>query len=235
MRNPKFPVTPQWNFRSGAGLLLFLTVFSCGQTAEKTPSADEPLNPKRIIIKTGTQPAPAASPLVRNPPAIIAQSEGVRLRLPHRFEARLFAESDFGYPRTINEYNPDGSSHHLFVSGLRTPPDVPVESHAAALGIAFVRGKMFPPKYQGDAFVALHKSWNRTKPSGYKIIRNPFKDGKPKVVMKISSPAGYPMKRSQRLRGHPVGVWARRDGSLPLMDDDKRQIWRVTYQTEENR
>lgn len=45
-------------------------------------------------------------------------------------------------------------------------PDVLVTSHSAALGIVFYDGKMFPKDYQGDAFVALHGSWNRQKLTG---------------------------------------------------------------------
>jgi glucose/arabinose dehydrogenase len=33
--------------------------------------------------------------------------------------------------------------------------------------------------WKGDAFVALHGSWNRALRTGYKIVRLPFKDGKP--------------------------------------------------------
>ena len=37
---------------------------------------------------------------------------------------------------------------------------------------------MFPKEYRGDAFVALHGSWNREKLTGFKIIRIRFNDGK---------------------------------------------------------
>src|SRR5215831_5509213 len=31
--------------------------------------------------------------------------------------------------------------------------------------------------YRGNAFVALKGSWNRSEPTGYKVVRVPFKDG----------------------------------------------------------
>ncbi|MEJ7699511.1 MAG: sorbosone dehydrogenase family protein [Pyrinomonadaceae bacterium] len=55
-----------------------------------------------------------------------------------------------------------------------TVPDVLVTSHSAALGMVFYNGKMFPKEYQGEAFVALHGSWNRNPLTGYKIIRVRF-------------------------------------------------------------
>ncbi|MFY9609456.1 MAG: sorbosone dehydrogenase family protein, partial [Blastocatellia bacterium] len=58
-------------------------------------------------------------------------------------------------------------------------PDVLIQAHSAVLGLVFYEGKMFPGEYGGDAFVALHGSWNRSKRTGYKIIRIRFKDGKP--------------------------------------------------------
>ncbi len=32
---------------------------------------------------------------------------------------------------------------------------------------------MFPAEYQGNLFVAFHGSWNRSEPTGYKIVRIP--------------------------------------------------------------
>jgi glucose/arabinose dehydrogenase len=41
--------------------------------------------------------------------------------------------------------------------------------HVAALGIEFYRGEMFPSSYSGQAFIAEHGSWNRSKKIGYRI------------------------------------------------------------------
>ena len=45
-------------------------------------------------------------------------------------------------------------------------PDVLFRAHSAALGLVFYEGDMFPEDYRGDAFVALHGSWNRAEPTG---------------------------------------------------------------------
>jgi hypothetical protein len=39
--------------------------------------------------------------------------------------------------------------------------------------------EQFPAEYRGDAFVALKGSWNRSEPTGYKVVRVRFKDGRP--------------------------------------------------------
>lgn len=197
----------------------------------------------------------------------------------------------------INEYNPDGSGHRIFASGIRNPvglawnpannelwtavnerdllgddlvpeyatsvkdgafygwpdsymgqnvdprvknprkeliakalvPDVLIEPHAAALGIVFYTGRMFPREYQGDAFVALHGSWNRSKRSGYKIIRIPFEKGKPEGGYENFLMGFVPDETGDGVWGRPVGVTMIRDGSLLVVDDGGKKIWRVAY------
>ncbi|MBV9971150.1 MAG: PQQ-dependent sugar dehydrogenase, partial [Xanthobacteraceae bacterium] len=65
------------------------------------------------------------------------------------------------------------------LKGKVTVPDVLLQPHSAPLGLAFNEGDQFPADMKGDAFVALHGSWNRRLRTGYKIVRLPFKDGKP--------------------------------------------------------
>ena len=60
-----------------------------------------------------------------------------------------------------------------------TVPDILMQAHSAPLNIIFYDGDAFPQEYRGDAFVALHGSWNRGKRTGYKVVRLVFNDGKP--------------------------------------------------------
>lgn len=120
------------------------------------------------------------------------------------------------------------------IANLRLPkpivPDVLIASHSAALGIVFYDGKLFPPEYQGDAFVALHGSWNRNPLTGYKIIRIRFKDGKPIANSYEDFITGWlPSETSQEVWGRPVGLLVNRDGSLLIADDGAKKIWRVSY------
>ena len=110
-------------------------------------------------------------------------------------------------------------------------PDVLVTSHSAALGIVFYDGKMFPKDYQGDAFVALHGSWNRQKLTGYKIIRIRFVNGKLESSAYEDFASGWlPDENSNEVWGRPVGLLVNSDGSLLIADDGGRKIWRVSYQ-----
>ncbi|HVF22792.1 MAG TPA: sorbosone dehydrogenase family protein [Pyrinomonadaceae bacterium] len=107
--------------------------------------------------------------------------------------------------------------------------NVLIESHSAVLGLAFNEGRMFPTEYRGDAFVALHGSWNRNKRTGYKIIRIRFKNGKP-VGGYDDFLVGWMMGPDvKEVWGRPVGLLFLRDGSMLITDDGANKIWRVTY------
>jgi glucose/arabinose dehydrogenase len=110
-------------------------------------------------------------------------------------------------------------------------PDVLVEAHSAALGLVFYTGKMFPKEYHGDAFVALRGSWNRALRSGYKIIRIPFKNGKPEGGYENFLTGWVPDEAGKEVWGRPVGLAVIGDGSLLIVDDGGNKVWRVTYRT----
>ncbi len=51
-----------------------------------------------------------------------------------------------------------------------------MQAHSAPLGLLFYQGEMFPPDYRGSLFVTFHGSWNRSVPTGYKVVRIKFND-----------------------------------------------------------
>jgi glucose/arabinose dehydrogenase len=107
--------------------------------------------------------------------------------------------------------------------------DVLIQAHSAILGLTFYEGKMFPKEYKGDAFVALHGSWNRTKRTGYKIIRIRFKNGKPVGGYNDFLTGWMLDENSREVWGRPVGLLVLADGSMLITDDGANKIWRVTY------
>ena len=108
-------------------------------------------------------------------------------------------------------------------------PDVLIQAHSAVLGLTFYTGNMFPAEYRGDAFVALHGSWNRSRRTGYKIIRIRFRDGKP-VGGYDDFLTGWMLGEDRReVWGRPVGLATLADGSMLITDDGTNKVWRVTY------
>ncbi len=108
-------------------------------------------------------------------------------------------------------------------------PDVLVQAHSAVLGLVFYTGSMFPEEYRGDAFVAMHGSWNRSKRTGYKVARIRFKDGRP-VGGYDDFLVGWMLSEDdEEVWGRPVGLCQLQDGSMLVVDDGANKIWRITY------
>jgi glucose/arabinose dehydrogenase len=139
----------------------------------------------------------------------------------------------YGWPYAYNGPHPQpgrlGSKRPDLVAATITG-DVLFQSHSAPLGLVFYDGKQFPGEYQGDAFVSLHGSWNSGVPTGYKIVRVRFRDGRP-IGGYENFLTGFWIKGTNpaRVWGRPVGLTVAGDGSLLIADDVGQRIWRVTW------
>ncbi len=105
------------------------------------------------------------------------------------------------------------------------PPDYALGAHTASLGLTFYEGNALSPRYRGGAFVGQHGSWNRSRPSGYKVIFVPFENGMPSALPEDVL-TGF--VEEGVARGRPVGVAVDRSGGLLVADDVGNTIWRVT-------
>jgi glucose/arabinose dehydrogenase len=106
-------------------------------------------------------------------------------------------------------------------------PDVLIQAHSASLGMTFYDATQFPAEYRGNIFAAEHGSWNRSKRTGYKIIRVPLKDGAPMGEYEDFA-TGFVINDSE-VWGRPVGVTVDKDGALLVSEDASGTIWRITY------
>ena len=111
--------------------------------------------------------------------------------------------------------------------GKIATPDVLIQAHSASLGMTFYNGKMFPSEYWGDGFAAEHGSWNRSKRTGYKVIRIPLKDGSP-IGEYQDFLTGFVINDSD-VWGRPVGVAVAQDGALLVSEDANGTIWRISH------
>jgi len=140
---------------------------------------------------------------------------------------------DFGWPWCYGDrvpdtkFSKDAPAHCANV----VLPKVNLQAHSAPLGLAFYNGSMFPKPYRGDLFVAFHGSWNRSVPTGYKVVRIKLKDQtQPEGVEDFITgwmPPGA--TKSTRPAGRPVGIVIGTDGSMYISDDTNGAIYRATY------
>ena len=106
-------------------------------------------------------------------------------------------------------------------------PDVLIQAHSASLDMTFYDGEQFPKEYRLDAFASEHGSWNRSRRTGYKVIRIPMKDGKATGEYEDFL-VGF-VTEDGDVWGRPVGVATAKDGSLMVTDDGSGTVWRVAY------
>jgi glucose/arabinose dehydrogenase len=148
-----------------------------------------------------------------------------------------------GWP-FCNVGTPDPDLGHLGDCTQTRPPTVFLPAHSAPLGLAFYTGQQFPPEYRGDLFVALHGSWNRAVPQGYKVVRVPMAGGVPGAVQDFATgwlpnDAACNNRPSDAERntgicradawGRPVGLAVGPDGGMYLSDDTAGVIYRIAY------
>lgn len=107
-----------------------------------------------------------------------------------------------------------------------TVPDVLFQAHSAPLNIAFKEDDSWGEEFAGDAFVAMHGSWNRGTRTGYKLVRLEMEDGEPTGVYEDFL-TGFVTENGQ-VWGRPVGVTFGPDGSLYFSEDGNGTIWRVS-------
>jgi len=105
-------------------------------------------------------------------------------------------------------------------------PEVLIQSHSAALSVAFYDRDVFPAEYRGDAFVALHGSHSRPERTGYKVIRVRMKDGSPTGEYEDFMTGFF--VDNDNVWARPAGVAVTRDGALLVSDDANGTIFRVT-------
>ncbi len=165
----------------------------------------------------------------------VNERDGLGDELVPDFLTHVQSGGFYGWPYSYlgQHLDPDFGNKRADLIAKAVMPDLLFRAHSAPLGLVFYEGTQFPAAYKGDAFVALHGSWNSGAPTGYKVVRVPFKGGRPigpyenfvtgfwDGIVKPGSPA--------RVWGRPAGLAVAKDGSLLVADDAGKVVWRVSY------
>ena len=100
--------------------------------------------------------------------------------------------------------------------------------HAAAMGVHFYTGSMFPAEYRNTVFVARKGSWNRTQKFGYDVV-TVRTDANGNNARTQAFMTGFLDPSNDSFSGRPVYFLQMPDGSLLLSDEQLGAIYRITY------
>jgi glucose/arabinose dehydrogenase len=163
--------------------------------------------------------------------------------LPAEEFLRVQQGADFGWPycyydqrrqerMQAPEYGGDGKQSGD--CGKYVKPIAAFPGHWAPEAVLFYRGKQFPARYQGGAFVSFHGSWNRAPlpQAGFKVVFVPFDGDKPAAPYEVFAD-GFAGSKGPDSPGdakyRPMGLAQGPDGALYIGDTQQGRIWRVVY------
>jgi glucose/arabinose dehydrogenase len=143
-------------------------------------------------------------------------------------EVNIIRESGFyGWPYAYADKVPDPEYDNQARAAASLSPVIQLQAHSAPLGLCFYSGNGFGPAYAGNLFVTFHGSWNRSQPTGYKVVRftmsgdlfatpGPQED----FITGWLTPEGAV--------GRPVAIIQGGDGALYISDDKLGAVYRVS-------
>lgn len=154
----------------------------------------------------------------------------------HKFGARRF-----GWPFCYGNKIKDETFKPEKIERIDIPTDcsetdapvIELPAHSAPLGLAFITsthstssGREWPSQWKNDLLVAYHGSWNRTEPTGYKIVR--FKvDKNGKVSETADFITGWITENKKKVYGRPTDLKFGPDGGLYISDDAAGTIYKL--------
>ena len=136
--------------------------------------------------------------------ALVQERDGLGDWLPSDYLIRVQEGGFYGWPYAYIGKHPQPGFANRAPDKVQATitPDLLFEAHSSVLDLVFYEGDQFPPEYKGQAFVALKGSWNRTEPTGYKVVRVPSTTADRKGSMRILPLGfGYPASDAQKYGG----------------------------------
>lgn len=206
---------------------------------EETDRADvlafDPMGGKRSIYAAGIRNCVtmAIQPGSGQLWCVVNERDFLGDNLPPDYVTRVKAHAFYGWPWYYLGDHPDPfhKGERPDLAGHVTVPDVLLQAHSAGLGLTFYDARggaaAFPGEYRGQAFAALHGSWNRPRRTGYKVVRIVMQNGAPTGAYEDFL-TGF-VTRTGGVWGRPVGVAVAHDGALLVTDDGSGEVWRVAW------
>jgi cytochrome c553 len=145
---------------------------------------------------------------------------------------RITQNGFYGWPY-INGFgvlDPDMGKGRESLLATSISPAFGFRAHNAPLGIHFLRNAKKPASntsinWERVALVALHGSWNRSTPDGYKVVALHWRDDG--SIEQTDFITGF--EHDGNVIGRPVDIAEGPDGAIYISDDYAGVIYRVMY------
>lgn len=124
---------------------------------------------------------------------------------------------DYGWPYCHSDRVPNPEYKDQARCDRTLAPALEMQAHSAPLGITFLaNATLLPEPMRGDMLVAFHGSWNRSVPTGAKIVRVRIANNRP--VSYEDFLWGFQRPNGSRW-GRPTDVAVWTDGSVLVSED----------------
>ncbi|HLD61692.1 MAG TPA: PQQ-dependent sugar dehydrogenase [Patescibacteria group bacterium] len=106
---------------------------------------------------------------------------------------------------------------------------IDIPAHSAPLGLGFIPKEVWPKEYWYDLLLAYHGSWNRSAPTGYKVVRLKL-DAQGNFSGFEDFITGWLTAGGEAL-GRPVDILIQPGGKMYISDDKAGVIYKIIYGT----
>jgi len=132
------------------------------------------------------------------------------------------------YGKNIHDTNFDKNTYirNPCMAPFETPSFIDLQAHSAPLGLAFIPEEGWPEEYWYNMLVAYHGSWNRSEPTGYKIVRIKM-NAKGEYLGMEDFISGWLTKAGEKT-GRPVDIKVLSGGTAYISDDSAGIIYRLS-------
>ena len=171
-------------------------------------------------------------PATGNVWCVVNERDELGDNIPFEYATAVKQGAFYGWPWFYNGDHPDPrwkETPRDDLKGKVTVGDVQFQAHSAPLNIAFETGDGLGADARGDAFVAMHGSWNRNTRTGYKIVQLDF-DARGKPTGTYTDFVTGFVLNDDDVWGRPVGVAFDKAGNLFFSEDGSGTIWKVSKQ-----
>lgn len=130
------------------------------------------------------------------------------------------------YGKNIHDTNFDKNTYirNPCMEPFEKPSYIDIPAHSAPLGLAFFPEEGWPEEYWYNLLVAYHGSWNRSEPTGYKIVRYKL-DAQGNYLGEEDFVSGWFAKDGAL--GRPVDILIQPGGVIYVSDDKAGVIYKV--------